>query len=401
MKLRRIVLAVAIAITTASPMTTLAVAVEPDEEYSRMNDVLYYRKCVPGSSSSTPGPSTTTPLVGSDNAEKVWNYFKDQGYSDEQVAGIMGNLAWESGDPSFNSATDSEELSGGGGYGLAQWTGSRRAEIEKAGGSRLTDLQFQLDYLNEEINTRTERDGGSKTEAEGLKEQGSVADATEYFMYNFERPGHLALQERIDLANQYLAKYGGGGSGGATATSSNSSSDGCEPVKGTPGSSEPEEIDGFNYAFPVVLGKSEVSNGYGWPCPRACHHDGTTAFDLSRSSQDDTSEGVAVVAVTDGKIERFNNSYAGVSGCQSFQLVGKDGYQYWNGHVQNASVQDGAEVTAGQQIAEIGRRACTGNGSYPHLHIDRGGKGTPGGSIGNRDGGFNDLINKLWEGLGG
>lgn len=185
---------------------------------------------------------------------------------------------------------------------------------------------------------------------------------------------------------------------GSGATTDNS---GCPGGTSQNGAATVVKIGDHNYAFPVILPKDDVTNGVAWPCPGICHHDGTPAFDLSRNAQDDSSEGVPVVAITDGTIDRFNNSYSGVSGCQSFQLRGNDGYSYWYGHIQSSSVQDGATVTAGQQISVIGRRDCTGNGSYPHLHIDRGTKGTSGGSVGNRDGGMVPLINDLYERLGG
>lgn len=191
-----------------------------DAMFRAQNDVLYYDdECAPGSSGSS---SSSTPLEGSDNAQKVWNYFKSKGFSDEQTAGIMGNLAWESGDPTFNKATSSEELSGGGGFGLGQWTGGRRTDLVNTAKDQdrsVTDLGYQLDYLYNEMKTRTERDGGSKTEEQGMKEQTSVESATEYFMYNFERPGDLRLKERTDYAKQYLEKYGGTGSSGGSSSS--------------------------------------------------------------------------------------------------------------------------------------------------------------------------------------
>mgnify|MGYP000241715021 CR=1 FL=1 len=201
-----------------------------------LQDQIWYEKCAQIAGITATG----TNLEGSDNAEKVWNYLKAKGFSDEQVAGIMGNLAWESGDPSFNNATSSEELSGGGGFGLAQWTGGRRNDITaaaKANNRSLTDLNFQLDYLYNEIQTRTERNGGSKTEEQGLKEITDVKGATEYFMYNFERPGDLRLQERINYAEAYLAKYGTGDSS-SSAGSGSSSSGGGDNCECTPSSSQ-------------------------------------------------------------------------------------------------------------------------------------------------------------------
>ncbi len=226
---RGILVLTAIILCNSSPSEVFA----RDPIFRTQNHVLWSDDCETAPSSIG---SDTAPLVGSDNAQKVWNYFKGTGLSDEQVAGIMGNLAWESGDPTFNKATDSEELSGGGGYGLAQWTGGRRTQLNDAAsraGSSVTDLQFQLDYLHQEMKTRTERDGGSTTEMDGIKKTGSVEEATEYFMYNFERPGDLRLEERTEYAKQYLAKYGGTGGGDATTGGKDSSSGKCKSSGGS------------------------------------------------------------------------------------------------------------------------------------------------------------------------
>jgi hypothetical protein len=72
--------------------------------------------------------SPTTTLTGKDREEQVWNYFKGQGLSDAQVAGIMGNMQQE-------SSFDPEAMEIGGrskdpldakdkGWGLIQWSGN-------------------------------------------------------------------------------------------------------------------------------------------------------------------------------------------------------------------------------------------------------------------------------------
>lgn len=224
--------------------------------FCEQNDAIYggcrTQTCKPGSGSST--------LTGSDNAQKVWNYFKSKGFSDEQVAAIMGNLAHESGDPTFNKATSSEELSGGGGFGLAQWTGGRRTDIvntAKSNDKPLTDLSFQLDYLYNEMLTRTERDGGAKTEEQGMKDVkggSALEDATEYFMYNYERPGVLALQNRIDYAKQYFDKYGGGGGGGGD--SSSTSGGDCTCKTGSSGIKKSAPKTGAGESIQEVIDKA-------------------------------------------------------------------------------------------------------------------------------------------------
>jgi lysophospholipase L1-like esterase/cell wall-associated NlpC family hydrolase len=68
-------------------------------------------------------------LSGKDNKEKVWNFFKSKGLSDAQVAGIMGNMAHESGfDPQImqKNGQDSKDPYDAGdlGWALIQWSGN-------------------------------------------------------------------------------------------------------------------------------------------------------------------------------------------------------------------------------------------------------------------------------------
>ncbi len=158
------------------------------------------------------------------------------------------------------------------------------------------------------------------------------------------------------------------------------------------------------YAFPIgPQKKSELASPP--PCNKStCHHDGTPAWDLFVKGGGDKTTGTPVYAISDGVIKSVRDSYKGNAGCNSFQLVSsKDNYSYWYGHISSASVTSNQTVTAGQQIAEVGPRKCTGNGSDPHLHIDRGCKVgdtyKPGGSDGCRDPGIIELLNKLYEGL--
>lgn len=350
------------------------------------------------------------------NKEQIWSYLKAKGLSDEAAAGIMGNMAKESAYmPDAQNGTGQQEISnvnghfdpgssdGRGCIGLVQWCYGRAEGLVKKSAAEGKDwrcLDVQLDYMWYEMTETSE-----SAVMDPLKAATSPGQAANIFHDIYERSNTATGENlgRDTLAEDAYTEFTGKNPG-PTPTSSGSSSsttDVCAPVPGQSGSNPVTEMDGFNYAFPVQLGKNDVSNGYSWPCPGSCHHDGTNAFDLSRPAQDDSSEGVPVIAITDGTIAMFSNEYNGVVGCQSFQLVGKDGYSYWNGHIQSSSVQNGSEVTAGQQISVIGRRDCTGNGSYPHLHIDRGAKGTSGGSVGNRDAGFTDVMNKLWEELSG
>lgn len=181
------------------------------------------------------------------------------------------------------------------------------------------------------------------------------------------------------------------------------SSDTCpQPSAATAqnGSGSVVQIDGKNYSFPLSVGKQDVVWDGGtkanWPCPGTQCHRGEPAFDLSKPSPsengNDKSTGTPVIAIADGEITWFHSSYKSQDNCPQFGIQAEDGKNYYYIHTQDASVQLGTKVKAGQQIAVIGRHACTGNGSYAHLHIDINDKSDPS---------IIPLINRLYETLGG
>ena len=374
------------------------ISAEEKASYRAQNDVLYYDDTCSGG-----GSASNVQLAGSDNVEKALNYLQSKGFTLEQAAGIVGNLQWESGSPSLDA-----KGSDGKAFGIAQWQDSRLTSLKQYGGSDYANFDTQLKYLGVELGIEDPkngvRGGAESSTISAVKAMNSPESAALAWERAFERsadtPGSIGYTTRQSNARKLYDQYKNGGTGGgatATAATTSGGATGCAGAGNATGT-----VNADGYAFPVALGKTEVSNGFSWPCPGVCHHDGTTAFDLSKNARDDSSEGTPVIAIYNGTIQRFNNSYGGTNGCQSFQLVGDDGWWYWYGHMQNASVQDGAQVKAGQQIAAIGRRACTGNGSYPHLHIDRGApKGHYGGDLCCRDSGMTPLINTLYNELGG
>lgn len=133
-----------------------------------------------------------------------------------------------------------------------------------------------------------------------------------------------------------------------------------------------------------------------------CHHDGTGAFDLMFGSPESMG-GKAVYAIYDAEVVGVNSSYGGVSGCYSITLKGADDFFYWYGHLQNGSVSEGDDVTAGQKIAEVAKPSFGSScwGGTPHLHIDRAKtRGCAGVKSNNcRDPNFVPFMNDLWSGL--
>lgn len=130
-----------------------------------------------GSDSST----STGPLVGRGNSEKIWNYFKKQGFSDAGTAGIMANLYHESGYKS-----EQKQLGGGPGRGLAQWEGPRFTALQNYSRERSkpwTDMQTQLDFIMHEMKTNH-----NASFVEHFKSSTSAYDSAAKFENEFERP---------------------------------------------------------------------------------------------------------------------------------------------------------------------------------------------------------------------
>ncbi len=94
-------------------------AVLPDEsviDYYGSQGIYYYN---PDGSADACGSSTRLP--GDNVKEKIWNYFIDKGFSDAQVAGIVGNGMAESGLTPTRSSNGSY-------WGIFQW-GPRRPDL--------------------------------------------------------------------------------------------------------------------------------------------------------------------------------------------------------------------------------------------------------------------------------
>lgn len=233
----------------------------PDVQYYGGNNILYYDPDAVACSGDTAAAGTTS-LRGASPREKIWNYLVDKGLSPEQAAGVMGNIAAESGFSAtrrqgssdlFNSQFNSNA------WGLAQWDGGRRfsgtnggvlGKLRKAhpelikytatefGGPNddkkvpVADLDklilFELDYLYQEsTNRRVTATGYGRAANEWatLKLQKTVEDATVFWHNNFEVSADSAqrvLENRGGAAKAAFKDFGtktGQPSSGDSATS--------------------------------------------------------------------------------------------------------------------------------------------------------------------------------------
>lgn len=122
---------------------------------------------------------------------QIVNFFMNKGLTKNQAKGIYGNIMQESGGKHNIVSRDGHNS-----YGLAQWTGTRKARLFSKYGTNPTVNQ-QLEYLWSELNST------EKGALNALRNTSTVADATKVFMQKFERPANWAanFKNRLKHAN--------------------------------------------------------------------------------------------------------------------------------------------------------------------------------------------------------
>lgn len=196
-----------------------------DSDFYSANNILFYSPGKAGDPCAyTPSAATSMDipsLTGKENAEKIWNYLTGQGgLSPEQAAGVMGNLAQESG---YNpNSIEGNSV----GFGIIQWSFGRRDALEtaaKSAGIAASDLGFQLKYMTQEAESTQLIDfhnlfsafgvSSSDNVWDALKKQTTIEKATTFWHDSFERSNdyntHGNIQHRIDFANDAYKKFKG------------------------------------------------------------------------------------------------------------------------------------------------------------------------------------------------
>ena len=122
---------------------------------------------------------------------QIVNFFMNKGLTKNQAKGIYGNIMQESGGKHNIVSRDGHNS-----YGLAQWTGTRKARLFSKYGTNPTVNQ-QLEYLWDELNST------EKSALNALRNTTTVEDATKVFMQKFERPANWAanFKNRLKHAN--------------------------------------------------------------------------------------------------------------------------------------------------------------------------------------------------------
>lgn len=145
-------------------------------------------------------------MANTNNEKIVWAFLKQKGLSDEAAAGVMGNIAVESG---FNSSATNASS---GAYGLFQWLGDRKTKLyslARKNGKPASDITVQLNHFWDEL-----KGSESKTLTALRKPGRTAAQYAADFERLFERSGGALLSKRTQKANEYYKKFSGTVAGG-------------------------------------------------------------------------------------------------------------------------------------------------------------------------------------------
>lgn len=165
-------------------------------------------KGVPGTGAPGSKPLTSGQFLQNQNT--AYNYLRDKGLTNYQIAAVMGAFREESG---FNpGAFNANE----GAIGIAQWRGSRRTALENSG-NNINTITGQLNFFWQEAGQN-----GTLTKlknSKNLQEAFNAMAGYERF-YGYNQPGTALYEQRLATSNGYL-NFSPNTSGGLASTGTN------------------------------------------------------------------------------------------------------------------------------------------------------------------------------------
>lgn len=181
-------------------------------------------------------------LIGNNNSEKMFNFLRQQGFTEAGSAAVVGNGYAESGcspinlqnngnreldmtDEQYTAAVDNGTytnfVNDKYGYGIFQWTyWSRKQNLlnyAKSKGVSIGDLEMHMNFLMQELNA------GYKPLLNILRTSNSVSECSNAFMLQFERPANQSVEnqnKRVSYGREFYNKFCG--KGGTTMGYTNS-----------------------------------------------------------------------------------------------------------------------------------------------------------------------------------
>lgn len=258
------------------------------------------------------------PAGSTENAKKAFEYFKSQGWSPEQAAGIVGTMQMESG-ANLDPNAYNEAGGGNGAWGIAQWRADRQVGEKpmKALGVRTlrgTSFEQQLQYVQWELNN------SEKGAGDALKKASTVDEAVRIFLERYERAAGHEAKYGQRLSNAY-------------AVYNNVSSQAASGKQGRVTSS---------FGMRTLNGVTRMHEG----------------IDIGAE------HGSSVHAYGNGRVVRAGtmSGYGNV-----VDIDHQNGYVTRYAHLSSINVSVGSSVSENDVIGRVG---STGRSTGPHLHFE-------------------------------
>jgi hypothetical protein len=142
-------------------------------------------------------------LEGSTNAEKIFRFFVNNGFTVEQSAGWVGNFAVEVG-ISLNPDTLNPNDNGKPAYGLAQWRDTRYDDLLNYAANIRSDyrtMETQLGFVLQELSST------ETSAAVQIRTSRTVDEAARKIDIYYERSSGIARERRVELARDALQRF--------------------------------------------------------------------------------------------------------------------------------------------------------------------------------------------------
>lgn len=280
------------------------------------------------------GESTGTYDSLTGNAKQIWDFLMEKGYTKEATSGVLGNFQMESTlNPSAENPTSKA-------YGIAQWLGGRRTNLEnfaKQNNKQNNDLTLQLDFLYHEITT----DPYEKEQLGDYYTITNVDTAVEEWYNRFERGGGSQeyFTKRKEYANFWYSYFTTEG----------------KFIVPMDKSANPSVTAAWGMYDPYDNGQLKFHQGVDWA----------------------GSSGAKIVAAANGRVIKVvNHCVEGNTNCGngygnqviiSHTVDGKQ-YETMYAHFQSVSVSVGDTVIQGQPIGIQGNTGAS-NGAHVHFEL--------------------------------
>jgi hypothetical protein len=182
-------------------------------------------------------------LSGSNNQQKAFNFFVQNGYTKEQAAGIVGNMIAESSvepmrlqnTPPGTETQPSEVLTTELGWGIVQWTPARKmvnpSRDDGVEDEMIASLGYQLEFLFKQLNGQGPLP--EKPAGDALKRATTIEQAAYEFGDKFERfaghenPNSPTYADRKANARHVFEQFAGSAPSSGGDTNPASTGGGC------------------------------------------------------------------------------------------------------------------------------------------------------------------------------